>query len=52
MTVVAILAELMPVLWATGTGPEVMSWIALPMIGGMVSSIILTLVVIPVDMHS
>jgi copper/silver efflux system protein len=47
MTVVAIMAGLMPILWANGTGSEVMSRIAVPMIGGMVSSTILTLVVIP-----
>lgn len=37
----------MPILWADGAGSEVMSRIAVPMIGGMVSSTILTLVVIP-----
>ena len=47
MTVVAITAGLLPILWNTGTGPEVMQRIAVPMIGGMVSSTILTLVVIP-----
>jgi Cu(I)/Ag(I) efflux system membrane protein CusA/SilA len=47
MTVAAIMAGLMPILWATGTGSEVMSRIAVPMIGGMVSSTILTLAVIP-----
>jgi Cu(I)/Ag(I) efflux system membrane protein CusA/SilA len=47
MTVVAIMAGLMPILWASGTGSEVMSRIAVPMIGGMVSSTVLTLVVIP-----
>ena len=47
MTVVAIMAGLMPILWAHGTGSEVMSRIAVPMIGGMVSSTVLTLVVIP-----
>jgi Cu(I)/Ag(I) efflux system membrane protein CusA/SilA len=47
MTVVAIMAGLMPILWAHGTGSEVMSRIAVPMIGGMVSSTILTLIVIP-----
>ena len=41
------MAGLMPILWAHGTGSEVMSRIAVPMIGGMVSSTILTLVVIP-----
>lgn len=47
MTVVAIMAGLIPILWSTGTGSEVMQRIAAPMIGGMVSSTILTLVVIP-----
>ena len=37
----------MPILWSTGTGSEVMQRIAVPMIGGMVSSTVLTLVVIP-----
>jgi Cu(I)/Ag(I) efflux system membrane protein CusA/SilA len=47
MTVTAITAGLMPILWSTGTGSEVMQRIAVPMIGGMLSSTILTLVVIP-----
>jgi Cu(I)/Ag(I) efflux system membrane protein CusA/SilA len=47
MTVVAIIAGLLPIMWSTGTGSEVMQRIAVPMIGGMVSSTILTLVVIP-----
>ena len=47
MTVVAIMAGLIPILWSTGAGSEVMQRIAVPMIGGMVSSTILTLVVIP-----
>jgi Cu(I)/Ag(I) efflux system membrane protein CusA/SilA len=47
MTVVAIMAGLLPIMWSTGTGSEVMQRIAVPMIGGMVSSTILTLVVIP-----
>ena len=47
MTVVAIMAGLLPILWGTGTGSEVMSRIAAPMVGGMISSTILTLVVIP-----
>ncbi len=47
MTVVAIMAGLLPILWSTGTGSEVMQRIAVPMIGGMVSSTILTLIVIP-----
>ncbi len=47
MTVVAIMAGLVPILWSTGAGSEVMQRIAVPMIGGMISSTILTLVVIP-----
>lgn len=47
MTVVAITAGLLPILRITGTGSEVMRRIAVPMIGGMVSSTLLTLVVIP-----
>jgi Cu(I)/Ag(I) efflux system membrane protein CusA/SilA len=47
MTVAAIMAGLLPILWSTGTGSEVMQRIAVPMIGGMVSSTILTLIVIP-----
>ncbi len=47
MTVVAIIAGLVPILWSTGAGSEVMQRIAVPMIGGMVSSTILTLIVIP-----
>jgi Cu(I)/Ag(I) efflux system membrane protein CusA/SilA len=47
MTVVAIMAGLLPIMWSHGTGSEVMQRIAVPMIGGMVSSTILTLLVIP-----
>lgn len=47
MTVVAIMAGLLPIMWGTGTGSEVMRRIAAPMVGGMVSSTALTLVVIP-----
>jgi Cu(I)/Ag(I) efflux system membrane protein CusA/SilA len=47
MTVAAIMAGLLPILWSTGAGSEVMQRIAVPMIGGMVSSTVLTLVVIP-----
>jgi Cu(I)/Ag(I) efflux system membrane protein CusA/SilA len=47
MTVSAIMAGLLPILWSTGTGSEVMQRIAVPMVGGMISSTILTLVVIP-----
>ncbi|MBU4045751.1 MAG: CusA/CzcA family heavy metal efflux RND transporter, partial [Gammaproteobacteria bacterium] len=48
MTVVAIMAGLLPILWSSGTGSEVMRRIAAPMVGGMVSSAVLTLLVIPV----
>ncbi|WP_416358052.1 efflux RND transporter permease subunit [Aureimonas phyllosphaerae] len=47
MTVVAIMAGLLPILWSHGAGSELMQRIAVPMIGGMVSSTVLTLVVIP-----
>ena len=47
MTVVAIMAGLLPIMWSTGTGSEVMQRIAVPMIGGMISSTVLTLIVIP-----
>ena len=47
MTVVAIMAGLLPIMWSNGAGSEVMRRIAAPMVGGMISSTILTLVVIP-----
>lgn len=47
MTAAAIIAGLLPILLGTGTGSEVMSRIAAPMVGGMVSSVILALLVIP-----
>jgi len=47
MTVTAIIAGLLPILWSQGTGADVMKRIATPMVGGMVSSTILTLLVIP-----
>ena len=47
MTVTAIMAGLLPILWSSGTGSELMRRIAVPMVGGMVSSTILTLLVIP-----
>jgi Cu(I)/Ag(I) efflux system membrane protein CusA/SilA len=39
---------LLPIMWTTGTGADVMKRIAAPMIGGMVSSTVLTLLVIPI----
>lgn len=47
MTVAVILAGLMPILWGSGTGSEVMSRIAAPMVGGMVSAPLLSMLVIP-----
>ena len=47
MTVAAIIAGLLPIMLGSGTGSEVMRRIAAPMVGGMVSSTILTLLVIP-----
>ena len=47
MTVVAIMAGLLPIMWSSGAGSEIMQRIAVPMIGGMVSSTLLTLIVIP-----
>jgi Cu(I)/Ag(I) efflux system membrane protein CusA/SilA len=47
MTVVAIMAGLLPIMWGSGTGSEVMRRIAAPMVGGMISSTVLTLIVIP-----
>ena len=47
MTVTAIMAGLLPLLWGTGAGGTVMRRIAAPMIGGMISSTLLTLLVIP-----
>jgi len=48
MTVATIMAGLLPIMWGTGTGSETMRRIAAPMVGGMVSATVLTLVVIPV----
>lgn len=48
MTVLAISASLFPIMWSHGTGSEVMRRIAAPMLGGMLSSTVLTLLVIPV----
>jgi Cu(I)/Ag(I) efflux system membrane protein CusA/SilA len=47
MTVFAIMAGLMPIMWSHGTGSQVMKRIAAPMVGGMVSATILTLIVVP-----
>ncbi len=47
MTAAAIIVGLLPILLGTGTGSEVMSRIAAPMVGGMVSAVLLTLLVVP-----
>ncbi len=47
MTVTAIIGGLIPILWSQGTGADVMKRIAAPMVGGMVSATLLTLVAIP-----
>ena len=47
MTVAAIIAGLLPIMLGGGTGSEVMRRIAAPMVGGMISATVLTLVVIP-----
>jgi Cu(I)/Ag(I) efflux system membrane protein CusA/SilA len=47
MTVFAIIAGLLPIMWGTGAGSEVMRRIAAPMVGGMISATVLTLIVIP-----
>ena len=47
MTVATIIIGLMPILYGTGTGSEVMSRIAAPIVGGMASAVVLTLIVLP-----
>jgi Cu(I)/Ag(I) efflux system membrane protein CusA/SilA len=47
MTVAVILAGLVPIVWGTGTGSEVMSRIAAPMLGGMVTAPLLSLFIVP-----
>ena len=47
MTVVAIMASLLPILWSQGVGADVLKRIAAPMVGGMLTSTVLTLAVIP-----
>ncbi len=47
MTVAVILAGLLPIMWGTGTGSEVMHRIAAPMVGGMITAPLLSMFVIP-----
>ena len=48
MTVAVILAGLLPIMWGTGTGSEIMRRIAAPMVGGMVTAPLLSMFVVPV----
>jgi Cu(I)/Ag(I) efflux system membrane protein CusA/SilA len=48
MTVSAIIAGLLPIMWSNETGASVMKRIAAPMVGGMISSTVLTLIIIPI----
>jgi Cu(I)/Ag(I) efflux system membrane protein CusA/SilA len=48
MTVATIMLGLLPVLYGSGTGSEVMSRIAAPMVGGMASALVLSLIIVPV----
>jgi Cu(I)/Ag(I) efflux system membrane protein CusA/SilA len=48
MTAAAVIVGLLPILYGTGAGSEVMSRIAAPMVGGMISAVVLTLLVLPV----
>lgn len=47
MTVAVIIAGLLPIIWGSGTGSEVMSRIAAPMLGGMITAPLLSMLVIP-----
>jgi len=47
MTVAVIIAGLLPILWGSGTGSEIMSRIAAPMVGGMITAPLLSLFVLP-----
>jgi Cu(I)/Ag(I) efflux system membrane protein CusA/SilA len=48
MTVTAVLASLLPILWESGIGSDVMKPIAAPIVGGMVTSTIHVLILVPV----
>jgi Cu(I)/Ag(I) efflux system membrane protein CusA/SilA len=47
MTVAVILAGLLPIMWSSGTGAEVMQRIAAPMVGGMITAPLLSMLVVP-----
>ncbi|MGA6994509.1 MAG: efflux RND transporter permease subunit, partial [Candidatus Deferrimicrobiaceae bacterium] len=48
MTAAVIIAGLLPIMWSTGTGADVMKRIAAPMVGGVVTSVLMELLVYPV----
>lgn len=48
MTVAVIIAGLLPIMWGSGTGSEVMRRIASPMVGGMIAAPLLSMIVVPV----
>jgi Cu(I)/Ag(I) efflux system membrane protein CusA/SilA len=48
MTAAVIIAGLLPIMWSTGTGSDVMKRIAAPMVGGVVTSVLMELLVFPV----
>jgi copper/silver efflux system protein len=47
MTVLAIMLGLLPIMWSTGTGADVMKRVAAPMVGGIMSAFLLTLLIYP-----
>jgi Cu(I)/Ag(I) efflux system membrane protein CusA/SilA len=47
MTVITVIVGLLPIMWGSGTGSEIMRRIAAPMVGGMVTATVLTLVILP-----
>ena len=47
MTVAVVIAGLLPIMWGSGTGSEVMARIAAPMVGGMVTAPLLSMLVVP-----
>ena len=48
LTVAVVIAGLLPIMWGSGTGSEVMRRIAAPMVGGMITAPLLSMLVIPV----
>jgi len=51
MTVAVIVAGLLPIMWGTGTGSEVMQRIAAPMVGGMLTAPVLSMLIVPVAFY-